>query len=86
MDKNSVEIKALIEKMESDRKNLFDERKVYIEQLEIEKNKKDYSDGKFNETEETKPLEEDINKISSELNVIIGEIQKVKNEIRIYEY
>lgn len=85
MDKNSVEIKALIEKMESDRKNLFDERKVYIEQLEIEKNKKDYSDGKFNETEETKPLEEDINKISSELNVIIGEIQKVKNEIRIYE-
>ena len=70
MDKNSVEIKALIEKMESDRKNLFDERKVYIEQLEIEKNKKDYSDGKFNETEETKPLEEDINKISSELNVI----------------
>ena len=35
MDKNSVEIKALIEKMESDRKNLFDERKVYIEQLEI---------------------------------------------------
>lgn len=91
MDKNSVEIKALIEKMESDRKNLFDERKVYIEQLEIEKNKKDYHSGTYDmkrdwyKSKETEQLEEMISKISSELNANIAEIQMVKNELSIYE-
>lgn len=91
MDKNSIEIKALIEKMETDRKNLFDERKVYIEQLEIEKNKKDYHSGTYDmkrdwyKSKETEWLEGVISKISSELNANIAETQMVKNELSIYE-
>ena len=85
MDKNSVEIKALIEKMESDRKNLFDERKVYIEQLEIEKKKKDYSDGKFNETEETKAIGRRYKQNFLRIKRNYRGNSKGKNEIRIYE-